>query len=71
MKSFKGIVRNESGSTLVIVMIVAIVMLITTFAVMELGAQDAALAMRDVRASQALYLAEAGAERTQAWLQQQ
>ena len=71
MKSFKSIVRDESGSTLVIVMIIAIVMLITTVAVMELGAQDAALAMRDVRTSQALYLAEAGAERTQAWLQDQ
>jgi hypothetical protein len=62
---------NESGSTLVVVMIITIVMLITTFAVVELGAQDAALAVRDVRASQALYMAEAGLERAHAWLQHQ
>lgn len=49
-------------------MIFAIVMLISAMAMMELGAQDAALAVRDVRASQAFYNAEAGAERGAAWI---
>ena len=60
--------RSESGSTLVVVMIFSVVMLISALALIELGAQDAALAIRDVRASQAFYNAEAGAERGAAWL---
>jgi hypothetical protein len=64
-------VRNQSGSTMVAVMVFAVVMLISAMAVMELGAQDAALSVRDVRASQAFYNAEAGAERGEAWLQSQ
>ncbi len=60
--------RSESGSTLTIVMIFAITMLISAMAMMELGAQDAALAVRDVRASQAFYNAEAGVERGEAWI---
>ena len=61
-------IRDESGSTLIVVMIFAIIMLISAMALMELGAQDAALAVRDVQASQAFYNAEAGAERGTAWL---
>ncbi len=62
------LVRDESGSTLVVVMVFSVVMLISVMAVMELGAQDAVLAVRDVRASQAFYNAEAGAQRGEAWL---
>ena len=67
----RSLVRDESGSTLVVVMIFAIIMLISAMAIMEIGAQDAALAVRDVRASQAFYNAEAGAERGEAWLRGQ
>ena len=68
MNSRPTALRSESGSTLVVVMIFALVMLISALALVELGAQDAALAIRDVRVSQALYNAEAGAERGEAWL---
>jgi hypothetical protein len=54
-----------------VVMVFAVIMLISVMAIMEIGAQDAALAMRDIRASQAFYSAEAGAERGQAWLKGQ
>ncbi len=68
MNSTRKTLTGESGSTLVVVMICAMVMLITALALIELGAQDAALALRDVRVSQAFYNAEAGAERGEAWL---
>jgi hypothetical protein len=64
----RSLARDESGSTLVVVMIFAIIMLISAMAIMEIGAQDAALAVRDVRTSQAFYNAEAGAQRGEAWL---
>ncbi len=67
----RALMCNESGSTLMVVMVFAVVMLISVMALMEIGAQDAALAMRDIRASQAFYNAEAGAERGQAWLKAQ
>ena len=59
---------NQSGSALVVTMIFAVIMLISALAIMELGAQDAALAVRDIKASQAFYNAEAGVERGEAWL---
>ena len=68
MNSTRNTLTSESGSTLVVVMIFALVMLISALALIELGAQDAALALRDVRMSQAFYNAEAGAERGEAWL---
>ncbi len=68
MNSTRKTLTGESGSTLVVVMICALVMLISALALIELGAQDAALALRDVRMSQAFYNAEAGAERGEAWL---
>ena len=68
MNSTRKTLTGDSGSTLVVVMICAMVMLITALALIELGAQDAALALRDVRVSQAFYNAEAGAERGEAWL---
>jgi hypothetical protein len=67
----KSLVLDESGSTLVVVMVFAIIMLISVMAIMEIGAQDAVLAVRDVRTSQAFYNAEAGAERGEAWLKAQ
>jgi hypothetical protein len=68
MKSTRNTLKDESGSTLVVVMIFAVVMLISAMAILELGVQDASLAMRDVRASHAFYNAEAGVERGEAWL---
>ncbi|MFH1689130.1 MAG: PilX N-terminal domain-containing pilus assembly protein [Candidatus Eisenbacteria bacterium] len=63
-----GCTGTQSGSALVIVLVVTVVMLIGAMAVLQLGAQDAVLAMRDVRVSEAFYAAEAGAERGEAWL---
>ena len=72
LRAFAGTFpRGESGSTLIVVMVFAVVMLISVMAMMELGAQDASLAVRDVRASQAFYNAEAGAERGEAWVKGQ
>ncbi len=62
---------NESGSSLVVVMIFSIIMLISAMAMMQLGVQDTCLAMRDATASQAFYNAEAGVERGEAWLMAQ
>jgi hypothetical protein len=62
------ILRDDTGSTMVIVTIIALVMLIISLALVELGAQDATLAARDERASRAFYTAEAGVERGEAWL---
>jgi hypothetical protein len=49
-------------------MILVVVMMISALALMRIGAIDAAMAQRDVRATQAFYLAEAGVERGQSWL---
>jgi len=68
MSFVRETLRSDRGSTLVVVCIFALVMLISALALVELGAQDAALAMRDVKASQAFYNAEAGAQRGEAWL---
>lgn len=68
MRRNRRLIGDDSGSTLAIVLIVTIVVLITVMAMMQLGAQDAVLAVRDVRVSQAFYCAEAGAERGEAWL---
>ncbi|MFH1865486.1 MAG: DUF4900 domain-containing protein [Candidatus Eisenbacteria bacterium] len=68
MNTKRHALTDESGSTLVVVIIFAVVMLISAMAILELGVQDASLAMRDVRASHAFYNAEAGVERGEAWL---
>jgi hypothetical protein len=68
VNSTRRTLRSEAGSTLVVVSIFAIVMLISALALVELGAQDAALAVRDVHASQAFYNAEAGVERGESWI---
>ena len=62
---------NQRGSALVGVSILAIIMMVTTLTVMRIGSQDAVLAMRDKRASDAFYCAEAGLERAAAWLKAQ
>ena len=41
MNSTQKTLRNESGSTLVVVMIFSLIMLISALALVELGAQDA------------------------------
>lgn len=65
------LLRSEAGSVLVGAVILAGVMLTSCLAVLRLGAQDAALAMRDVRASQSFFLAESGLERGETWLRAQ
>jgi hypothetical protein len=62
---------SQRGSALIGVIVLAIIMLVTALAVMRIGSQDSALAMRDKRASDAFYLAEAGIERATAWLEAQ
>jgi len=71
MKHATRHIRNERGSTLVGVMILAIIMLMTMAAVFDFGAQDATLANHEIRYSQALYLAESGLAKTVAWLEAQ
>lgn len=63
--------KSDKGSTLVVVMILAIIMLATVASVFEFGAQDAGLAAHGARRSQALYLAEAGLARSYTWLEAQ
>lgn len=59
---------TQRGSTLIGVTVLAIVMMLSALAVLRVGSQDAALAVRDVRASEAFYCAEAGLQRATAWL---
>jgi hypothetical protein len=63
--------RDELGSTLVTAMFVAVVMLLSVFAVISIGTQDASLSVRDISAAQAFYLAESGAERGWTWFRAQ
>lgn len=63
--------KGDAGSTLVVVMVLAIIMLATVASVFEFGAQDAGLAAHGARRTQALYLAEAGLARTYTWLEAQ
>ncbi|MBN2565628.1 MAG: DUF4900 domain-containing protein [Candidatus Eisenbacteria bacterium] len=62
---------SESGATLGIVMIVAFVMLLSIMTILSIGSQDAVLARHDHQWSQAFYLAEAGLERAESWLEAQ
>lgn len=64
-------IRSQTGSALVAVIVLTLVMLISALAVLELWRTDTALAMRDHRCSQALFLAESGIERGRAWLKAQ
>ncbi|MBM3307874.1 MAG: DUF4900 domain-containing protein [Candidatus Eisenbacteria bacterium] len=69
--TIRTLIRGDSGSTLVVVMLLAIIMLITVASVFEFGAPDAGLATHAARRSQALYLAEAGLARAYSWLEAQ
>jgi hypothetical protein len=62
---------DQRGSTFVAVTVLAIIMMVAALTVMRVGSQDAVLAMRDKRASDAFYLAEAGIERAITWLEAQ
>jgi len=59
---------DESGSTLVVVMILALALLISMLAVLKMGGDEAVLAQRDVGAAEAFYLAESGLEHGLSWL---
>lgn len=63
--------RNERGGVLVGVTIFTIIMLLSALAILRVGGQDAALAVRDIRTAEAFYLAEAGLERGQSWMEAQ
>ena len=60
--------RDESGWTLAVVTILALVMLISMLAVLKVGSEDALLAARDVHTAEAFYLAESGIEYAVSWL---
>lgn len=62
---------DESGSALAVVIILTFVIMVLVSALMQLVAQDAALAMRDVRVSRAHYSAEAGVQKGEAWIRAQ
>jgi hypothetical protein len=59
---------SQSGPVLVANAALVAVMLISALAIVTIGSQDTALAMRDAQAAAAFYLAEAGVERGQTWL---
>jgi hypothetical protein len=71
MRRTPDYLRDQSGTVLPAVIVLALIMLIMTAAVFQFGAQDASLAARDVQSSQALYLAEAGLARAHTWLEAQ
>jgi hypothetical protein len=71
MRRTYGNVTNQRGGVLVGVTIFAIIMLLSALAILQVGTQDAVLAVRDVRTAEAFYLAEAGVERGQSWLEAQ
>jgi len=62
---------NQSGSTLVAMILLSLLILIVTLAVFQFGAQDASLAARRIDNSKALYLAESGLARGHTWLEAQ
>lgn len=71
MRRMKKLAGDESGSTVATVTILGLAMLIGVCALVELAAQDSALARRDLRVSQAFYAAEAGVEKGEAWIKAQ
>jgi hypothetical protein len=71
MMRVRALSGSQSGGILVGVTIFTIIMLLSALAILQVGSQDAALAVRDVRTSEAFYLAEAGIERGQSWLEAQ
>jgi hypothetical protein len=64
-------IGGQSGSTLVAVLILSVVMLVLVLSVFKLASLDAALTTVDVERSRAFYTAEAGLERGRTWLEAQ
>ena len=64
-------VRDQSGSALVAVLIISVVMLVLVLSVFKLASLEASLASADVERSRAFYAAEAGLERGRTWLEAQ
>lgn len=68
MRQETPLLTDQTGSTLVAATVFAVVMLLSALAIMHVGTTDAEFVQRDIEASQAFYLAEAGVERGQSWL---
>lgn len=62
---------NERGSAFGIMTMLIVAMTISALTLIHMGATDAVLAARDERAADALYTAESGIQRAQAWLRAQ
>ncbi len=71
MKPIRRVLRDESGSILVAVSLLAIVMLIVVLSIFEFASGDSSLAARRTEHSRALYLAESGLARAHTWLEAQ
>jgi len=71
MRLMRRCLDNEGGWILPTMLILAGVMVIAVLSVLEIGATDGSLAKRDNDASQALFLAESGIQRGEAWLRAQ
>lgn len=71
MRRVRVALGDQRGGILVGVTVFTIVMLLSALAILQVGSQDAALAVRDVRTAEAFYLAEAGIERGESWLEAQ
>lgn len=71
MRRVRITLESQRGGILVGVTIFTFIMLLSALAILQVGSQDAALAVRDVRTAEAFYLAEAGVERGQSWLEAQ
>ena len=57
MRRANLILHSQAGSTVVGAMVFSFVMMLSALALMRVGTTDATLAVRDVRAAQAFYLA--------------
>ncbi|MCD4690930.1 DUF4900 domain-containing protein [bacterium] len=62
---------NQSGSTLVAMILLSVIILIVTLAVFQFASQDASLAASRMDRSKALYAAESGLARAHTWLEAQ
>jgi hypothetical protein len=71
MRDAGAAMRTQTGSALLAVTILVLIMMISALAVLELWRTDTALALRDAHKSQAFFLAESGLERGRAWLKAQ
>jgi len=71
MLSKHRLAGNQSGSTLVAMILLSVLILIVTLAVFQFGSQDASLAARRIDRSKALYMAESGLARAHTWLEAQ